>query len=103
VGLFSFYLFFESSLIPTVFIILGWAYQPERLQAGIYLLFHTLLASLPLLVGVFFCIFSSLCSVSFLLLCGVEGFNGFFLFLYDFGINFADKRWSLGWNSSLAD
>jgi NADH-ubiquinone oxidoreductase chain 4 len=29
-NLFSFYLFFESSLIPTVFIILGWGYQPER-------------------------------------------------------------------------
>nr|YP_009407570.1 NADH dehydrogenase subunit 4 [Anabropsis carli]ASA68844.1 NADH dehydrogenase subunit 4 [Anabropsis carli] len=52
-SLFSFYLFFESSLIPTLFLILGWGYQPERLQAGIYLLFYTLLASLPLLVGLF--------------------------------------------------
>jgi NADH-ubiquinone oxidoreductase chain 4 len=52
--LFSFYLFFESSLIPTVFLILGWGYQPERLQAGIYLLFYTLLASLPILVGIFY-------------------------------------------------
>nr|YP_010267392.1 NADH dehydrogenase subunit 4 [Neoperla bimaculata]UIF93992.1 NADH dehydrogenase subunit 4 [Neoperla bimaculata] len=53
-NLFLFYLFFESSLIPTLFLILGWGYQPERLQAGIYLLFYTLLASLPLLVGVFY-------------------------------------------------
>nr|QEH58847.1 NADH dehydrogenase subunit 4 [Caroperla siveci] len=53
-NLFMFYLFFESSLIPTLFLILGWGYQPERLQAGVYLLFYTLLASLPLLVGVFF-------------------------------------------------
>nr|YP_010570197.1 NADH dehydrogenase subunit 4 [Anabropsis multispinula]UZF98254.1 NADH dehydrogenase subunit 4 [Anabropsis multispinula] len=52
-SLFSFYLFFEGSLIPTLFLILGWGYQPERLQAGIYLLFYTLLASLPLLVGLF--------------------------------------------------
>nr|YP_008080896.1 NADH dehydrogenase subunit 4 [Tarragoilus diuturnus]AFW98789.1 NADH dehydrogenase subunit 4 [Tarragoilus diuturnus] len=52
-SLFSFYLFFEGSLIPTVFLILGWGYQPERLQAGIYLLFYTLLASLPLLIGLF--------------------------------------------------
>nr|AVN67761.1 NADH dehydrogenase subunit 4 [Neostylopyga rhombifolia] len=50
----SFYLFFEGSLIPTLFLILGWGYQPERLQAGIYLLFYTLLASLPLLVGMFY-------------------------------------------------
>nr|AVN67514.1 NADH dehydrogenase subunit 4 [Pycnoscelus femapterus] len=53
-NLFSFYLFFESSLIPTLFLILGWGYQPERLQAGIYLLFYTLLASLPMLVGIMY-------------------------------------------------
>nr|WGO57504.1 NADH dehydrogenase subunit 4 [Perisphaerus sp. 2 ZQW-2023b] len=51
-NLFTFYLFFESSLIPTLFLILGWGYQPERLQAGIYLLFYTLLASLPMLLGI---------------------------------------------------
>ena len=43
--------FFESRLIRTLFLILGWGYQPERVQAAIYLLFYTLLASLPLLVG----------------------------------------------------
>nr|YP_010463417.1 NADH dehydrogenase subunit 4 [Peltoperlopsis sagittata]UUK29393.1 NADH dehydrogenase subunit 4 [Peltoperlopsis sagittata] len=53
-NMFGFYLFFESSLVPTLFLILGWGYQPERLQAGVYLLFYTLLASLPLLVGVFY-------------------------------------------------
>nr|AVN67717.1 NADH dehydrogenase subunit 4 [Eurycotis decipiens] len=53
-SMFSFYFFFEGSLIPTLFLILGWGYQPERLQAGIYLLFYTLLASLPLLVGIFY-------------------------------------------------
>jgi len=44
-----FYLFFELRLIPTFFIIIGWGYQPERLQAGVYLILYTLLASLPLL------------------------------------------------------
>nr|YP_010166785.1 NADH dehydrogenase subunit 4 [Scarodytes savinensis]QRV62889.1 NADH dehydrogenase subunit 4 [Scarodytes savinensis] len=53
-NLFMFYLFFESSLIPTLFLILGWGYQPERLQAGIYLLFYTLFASLPMLIGIFY-------------------------------------------------
>nr|YP_010569048.1 NADH dehydrogenase subunit 4 [Fannia canicularis]UEV87290.1 NADH dehydrogenase subunit 4 [Fannia canicularis]UZC78835.1 NADH dehydrogenase subunit 4 [Fannia canicularis] len=53
-SLFMFYLFFESSLIPTLFLILGWGYQPERLQAGIYLLFYTLLVSLPMLIGIFY-------------------------------------------------
>lgn len=52
--LFIFYLFFERRLIPTLFLILGWGYQPERLQAGVYLLFYTLLVSLPILVGIFY-------------------------------------------------
>nr|YP_007507020.1 NADH dehydrogenase subunit 4 [Delias hyparete]AFN05170.1 NADH dehydrogenase subunit 4 [Delias hyparete] len=49
-----FYLFFEGSLIPTLILILGWGYQPERIQAGLYLLFYTLFMSLPLLLGLFF-------------------------------------------------
>nr|YP_009469533.1 NADH dehydrogenase subunit 4 [Tenebrio obscurus]AVE14892.1 NADH dehydrogenase subunit 4 [Tenebrio obscurus] len=56
-NLFVFYLFFEVSLIPTLFLIVGWGYQPERLQAGIYLLFYTLLASLPMMVALFFIYF----------------------------------------------
>lgn len=54
IRLFIFYLFFERRLIPTLFLILGWGYQPERLQAGIYLLFYTLIVSLPILVGIFY-------------------------------------------------
>nr|YP_009868533.1 NADH dehydrogenase subunit 4 [Cofana yasumatsui]QKG63363.1 NADH dehydrogenase subunit 4 [Cofana yasumatsui] len=42
------YLFFELSLIPLLFILYGWGYQPERLSAGLYLFFYTLFASLPL-------------------------------------------------------
>nr|QHI41724.1 NADH dehydrogenase subunit 4 [Eudemis lucina] len=53
-NLFMFYLFFEGSLIPTLLLIMGWGYQPERIQAGLYLLFYTLFASLPLLLGIFF-------------------------------------------------
>nr|AND96521.1 NADH deshydrogenase subunit 4 [Onthophagus alcyon] len=53
-NLFLFYLFFEMSLIPTLILIVGWGYQPERLQAGIYLLFYTLLVSLPMMISIFF-------------------------------------------------
>nr|YP_010610499.1 NADH dehydrogenase subunit 4 [Agrilus discalis]WAP90839.1 NADH dehydrogenase subunit 4 [Agrilus discalis] len=53
-NLFIFYLFFEISLIPTLILILGWGYQPERLQAGVYLLFYTLFASLPMLISIFY-------------------------------------------------
>jgi NADH-ubiquinone oxidoreductase chain 4 len=45
-----FYFYFEVSLIPTLIIIIGWGYQPERLQAGVYFIFYTLFASLPLLI-----------------------------------------------------
>ena len=41
---------FEVSLIPTLILIIGWGYQPERLQAGIYLIMYTITASLPLLI-----------------------------------------------------
>nr|YP_009443869.1 NADH dehydrogenase subunit 4 [Amphigerontia montivaga]ATU07090.1 NADH dehydrogenase subunit 4 [Amphigerontia montivaga] len=51
---FLFYLFFESSLIPTFMLILGWGYQSERVQAGIYMLLYTLTASLPLLLVLFY-------------------------------------------------
>nr|YP_010626124.1 NADH dehydrogenase subunit 4 [Inocellia tibetana]WBK02948.1 NADH dehydrogenase subunit 4 [Inocellia tibetana] len=53
-SLLGFYIFFESSLIPTLFLILGWGYQPERLQAGIYLLFYTLFLSLPMFISIIF-------------------------------------------------
>nr|YP_009244984.1 NADH dehydrogenase subunit 4 [Endoclita signifer]AMR73728.1 NADH dehydrogenase subunit 4 [Endoclita signifer] len=53
-NLFMFYLFFEGSLIPTLMLIIGWGYQTERIQASMYLLFYTLFASLPLLLGIFF-------------------------------------------------
>nr|YP_009995332.1 NADH dehydrogenase subunit 4 [Ochthebius capicola]QNP09735.1 NADH dehydrogenase subunit 4 [Ochthebius capicola] len=53
-NLFVFYLFFEMSLIPTLILIIGWGYQPERIQAGIYLLFYTMLASLPMMISIFY-------------------------------------------------
>nr|YP_010478011.1 NADH dehydrogenase subunit 4 [Chrysodeixis acuta]UVI59368.1 NADH dehydrogenase subunit 4 [Chrysodeixis acuta] len=53
-NMFMFYLFFEGSLIPTLLLIIGWGYQPERIQAGMYLLFYTLFVSLPLLIGIFY-------------------------------------------------
>lgn len=45
-----FYIFFEASLIPTLLLVLGWGYQPERLQARVYLILYTVTASLPLLI-----------------------------------------------------
>jgi len=49
-NLLIFYVFFEASLIPTLILILGWGYQPERLMAGRYMILYTVGASLPLLL-----------------------------------------------------
>nr|AOY39430.1 NADH dehydrogenase subunit 4 [Disteniidae sp. BMNH 899837] len=54
VNLFIFYVFFEVSLIPTLILIIGWGYQPERIEAGVYLLFYTMFASLPMLLSIFY-------------------------------------------------
>nr|YP_010164051.1 NADH dehydrogenase subunit 4 [Macromedaeus distinguendus]QRK27340.1 NADH dehydrogenase subunit 4 [Macromedaeus distinguendus] len=54
-----FYISFEMSLIPTLILILGWGYQPERIQAGVYMLFYTLAFSLPLLGSLLFLFQSS--------------------------------------------
>jgi NADH-ubiquinone oxidoreductase chain 4 len=45
-----FYIAFEASLIPTIILIILWGYQPERLQARLYLIIYTITASLPLLI-----------------------------------------------------
>nr|YP_010000413.1 NADH dehydrogenase subunit 4 [Phainopepla nitens]QOD96286.1 NADH dehydrogenase subunit 4 [Phainopepla nitens] len=47
-----FYIAFEATLIPTLILITRWGNQPERLNAGIYLLFYTLASSLPLLITI---------------------------------------------------
>nr|YP_010279435.1 NADH dehydrogenase subunit 4 [Narke japonica]UKG21300.1 NADH dehydrogenase subunit 4 [Narke japonica] len=46
-----FYIMFEATLIPTLIIITRWGNQTERLNAGIYFLFYTLMGSLPLLIA----------------------------------------------------
>nr|CAD21982.1 NADH dehydrogenase subunit 4 [Procavia capensis] len=48
--LIMFYIMFESTLIPTMIVITRWGNQSERLNAGLYFLFYTLLGSLPLLI-----------------------------------------------------
>ena len=46
----TFYILFELRLIPTLFMVFFFGYQPEKLQASIYLLLYTVLSSLPLLL-----------------------------------------------------
>nr|YP_009244933.1 NADH dehydrogenase subunit 4 [Metaphire guillelmi]AMO27057.1 NADH dehydrogenase subunit 4 [Metaphire guillelmi] len=50
-NMFMFYIWFEASLVPTMALIMVWGYQPERLQASMYLMIYTVTASLPMLVA----------------------------------------------------
>nr|ASM41791.1 NADH dehydrogenase subunit 4 [Leptura arcuata] len=75
--LFIFYLFFEVSLIPTLLLIIGWGYQPERIESGIYLLFYTLLVSLPMMISIFF-YYEYYFSLNFWL---IENVNNLFMYL----------------------
>nr|AFI23443.1 NADH dehydrogenase subunit 4 [Ceratocombus japonicus] len=76
-SIFMFYIFFESSLIPIMFMIFGWGYQPERLSSGFYLLFYTLFASLPFLVGIFFLFNSNSTTFYFFITCS----KNFYLYI----------------------
>nr|BBD20495.1 NADH dehydrogenase subunit 4 [Cyrtodactylus auribalteatus] len=49
--LMMFYILFEATLVPTLILITRWGSQAERVTAGIYFLFYTLIGSLPLLIA----------------------------------------------------
>nr|YP_009643527.1 NADH dehydrogenase subunit 4 [Antilochus coquebertii]APO08970.1 NADH dehydrogenase subunit 4 [Antilochus coquebertii] len=71
------YIFFESSMVPILFLIFGWGYQPERLLAGFYLLFYTLFASLPMLLGILYIFYDGFTLFFFLIECDCN----FYLYL----------------------
>nr|ARI43506.1 NADH dehydrogenase subunit 4 [Euplatypus parallelus] len=76
-SMFMFYLFFEASLVPTFILVIGWGYQPERISAGIYLFFYTMLMSMPMMLGIFYLSFK-FCSMDFYFL---HSMNDYLLFL----------------------
>nr|YP_011017350.1 NADH dehydrogenase subunit 4 [Amblyomma dubitatum]WQF69013.1 NADH dehydrogenase subunit 4 [Amblyomma dubitatum] len=53
-NLLAFYFFFESVLFPIIMLIFGWGNQPERLQAGFYMLMYTIFGSFPMFVMIIF-------------------------------------------------
>nr|UYF08482.1 NADH dehydrogenase subunit 4 [Stenchaetothrips biformis] len=53
-NLLLFFFFFWSTLIPTLFIIIGWGNKIERIKSGYYLFFYTLFGSMPMLLSIFF-------------------------------------------------
>lgn len=62
-----FYILFESTLVPTLIIITRWGGQTERLNAGFYFMFYTLIGSLPLLVALTY-LQNTIGSLNFLLI-----------------------------------
>lgn len=82
----AFYIFFEASLIPTLLLIIGWGYQPERLQARLYLTLYTICARLPLLINLSW-IYKTMAHSSFIMitqeniLVGRPNFWAIFAFL----------------------
>nr|YP_010393029.1 NADH dehydrogenase subunit 4 [Xylophaga oregona]UPX88891.1 NADH dehydrogenase subunit 4 [Xylophaga oregona]UPX88915.1 NADH dehydrogenase subunit 4 [Xylophaga oregona]UPX88927.1 NADH dehydrogenase subunit 4 [Xylophaga oregona] len=85
-----FFFFFELALIPTLWLILTWGYQPERLQAGMFMMMYTSCASMPLMIILLWMVSSvgsdkfllvKLLGGSFTLLGSVNSFCWFFLVL----------------------
>nr|WIL10192.1 NADH dehydrogenase subunit 4 [Megophrys spinata] len=49
-----FYILFEATIIPTVFVVARWGPQGKRLEAGSQFMFYTLIGSLPLLIALIY-------------------------------------------------
>nr|YP_003667930.1 NADH dehydrogenase subunit 4 [Trioceros melleri]BAJ08095.1 NADH dehydrogenase subunit 4 [Trioceros melleri] len=50
-NLILFFIMFEATMIPTTVIITRWGSQTERLTAGMYFMFYTMISSMPLLIA----------------------------------------------------
>lgn len=83
-SLLLFYVRFEFSLLPTLYLVLKWGYQPERLQAGLYFMMYTICGSLPLLLVLMylqFFSFSSFMVFSYPFYFLSEGFSSYLFYL----------------------
>nr|UYO78890.1 NADH dehydrogenase subunit 4 [Pygoluciola sp. 1 XHF-2022a] len=76
-NMFIFYLFFEVSLIPTLLLILGWGYQPERIQAGMYMFMYTLFGSFPMMISLFY-LYKNNLGLDFFFITNI---NSFYLYI----------------------
>nr|UXW64259.1 NADH dehydrogenase subunit 4 [Corynis sp.] len=82
IDLFLFYLFFEISIIPVLILIFGWGFQLDRIQAGLYLLFYTLFASLPFMLAMIYFYKLNYTLSLFLILEGIFFLESKFLYLF---------------------
>nr|YP_009500696.1 NADH dehydrogenase subunit 4 [Anoeconeossa unicornuta]AWU48839.1 NADH dehydrogenase subunit 4 [Anoeconeossa unicornuta] len=84
-SLLYFYIGFEMSVIPILLIIFGWGYQPDRIEAGLYMVCYTVLFSLPFLVGIYLLNQNFLFSKSFIVV--LTFLSGFLVKLPMFGVH----------------
>nr|APF47491.1 NADH dehydrogenase subunit 4 [Choeras grammatitergitus] len=81
-NLLMFYIYFESSIIPILLLIMGWGMQIDRLQASLYLLFYTLFGSLPLLIMMMI-LYKNMFSLNFIMMNMITSniMNNFYFYL----------------------
>nr|YP_004222609.1 NADH dehydrogenase subunit 4 [Notodoris gardineri]ABL09056.1 NADH dehydrogenase subunit 4 [Notodoris gardineri] len=80
-SLLGFYISFEACLLPTLLLIVSWGYQPERLQAGTYMMLYTVGASLPLLLMIV-SLYKDQCSLDLFVLSLGVGTMSYSSYLY---------------------
>nr|YP_009730146.1 NADH dehydrogenase subunit 4 [Ophiomastix mixta]QHT54189.1 NADH dehydrogenase subunit 4 [Ophiomastix mixta] len=77
-----FFIGFETTLTPTLLIITRWGAQQERLEAGTYFVFYTLISSLPLLLALTYLYFNNLSLSIIDILENQENYNFYILPLF---------------------
>nr|UZI00091.1 NADH dehydrogenase subunit 4 [Andricus sp. 1 CYS-2022a] len=81
INYFMFYFFFEISMIPTLFLIVGWGGQCERIEASIYMLMYTLFASLPMMI-ILLKIYNKINILNMILLMNMNLINNMYMYIY---------------------
>nr|UZT67467.1 NADH dehydrogenase subunit 4 [Pujadella villari] len=81
INYFMFYFFFESSMIPTLILIMGWGTQFERWEASIYMMMYTLFASLPMMI-ILIKIYFNFNSLNMIILNNLNLINNKYMYMY---------------------
>nr|AZL93486.1 NADH dehydrogenase subunit 4 [Synergus sp. ZJUH_2016033] len=81
INYFMFYFFFEVSMIPTLILIIGWGFQFERIEAGIYMFMYTLFASLPM-VMILLKIYFSFNILNMVIMMNMNLINNMYMYMY---------------------
>jgi len=86
-NLIIFYIIFELRFLPVFYIIIGWGRAIDRLVSGFYLIFYTIIGSLPLLLGIIY--IRTILTFDFFLISFFDNIN--YIVLFSFLIVFLIK------------